>query len=652
MTNKIATKVVGHRHGERRVIDSNKKRLGGVRFLNARPLLYGLLQGRASERFHLDMNTPSELARGLIEEELDAALAPAAILAHHGQLEIVPDIAIACEGPVKSVAIFSEKPLDEITTVLLDEASRTSVLLARVILHERYPGKTFTFAALPTEDIDARIEDDVAALVIGDAALALNDKHAFELDLGAAWHELTGLPFVFAVWAVVPGKLTRDDVDHLIASKAEGLSARRSIAEGWAKEAGGDATVLEHYLREHIRYDLGACAFKGLQVFLDKCAALGLLPKTELRLFSETPKQRFSTLPSVDALLDKGASGGRLSFVEALRLEAEAPLHELGLAADMRRKAIHPHGVVTYIVDRNINYTNVCTTSCRFCAFYRPVGHAEGYVLTREQLAQKIEETVAAGGIQILLQGGLNPDLRLEWYEDLFRWMKANFAIALHALSPEEIWHLSRLENLPIETILRRMRDAGMDSLPGGGAEILTDRVRRKIAKGKCTSWEWLECMRVVHRLGMKSTATMMFGTVDNAVDRVAHLLKIRDLQDETGGFTAFIAWDYQYEQGVRVNVGEAGTLLYLRTQALSRLVLDNVPSIQSSWVTQGPGVGQVALRYGANDMGSTMFEENVVSSAGTTFDMDARAIENAAHAAGFKVAQRNMRYTWLTDPR
>jgi cyclic dehypoxanthinyl futalosine synthase len=229
--------------------------------------------------------------------------------------------------------------------------------------------------------------------------------------------------------------------------------------------------------------------------------------------------------------------------------------------------------------------------------------------------------------------------------------MKQSFPIALHALSPEEIWHLVRLEDLSVEEVLKRLKAAGMDSVPGGGAEVLTDRVRRKIAKAKCTSAEWLEVMRVAHQLGMRSTATMMFGTSDTLADRVAHLIKVRDLQDETGGFTAFICWDYQHEQGTKHIAGETGTVLYLRTQALSRLVLDNIDNIQSSWVTQGPGLGQLALRFGANDMGSTMFEENVVSSAGTTFGMDATAIERHARASGFKIAQRNMRYERLTTP-
>jgi cyclic dehypoxanthinyl futalosine synthase len=374
------------------------------------------------------------------------------------------------------------------------------------------------------------------------------------------------------------------------------------------------------------------------------------LPETTLRFVGQSVPP-VAGRGTIDGLLEHAAVGGRLSFEEAMWLGRDAPVHELGLAADLRRRELHPDGVVTYIVDRNVNYTNVCTTSCRFCAFYRPVGHEEGYVLTRDQLGQKIEETVAAGGIQILLQGGLNPALHLEWYEDLFRWVKANYPIKLHALSPEEIWHLVRLEDLSVEAVLRRLQTAGMDSLPGGGAEVLTDRVRSKIAKAKCTSAEWLEVMRVAHRIGMRTTATMMFGTADSLADRVLHMLKIRDLQDETGGFTAFICWDYQHDVGTRAVAGETGTVLYLRTQALARLVMDNVPNIQTSWVTQGPGIGQVGLRYGANDMGSTMFEENVVSSAGTTFGMDAAQIERHARALGFKVARRNMRYERLTEP-
>jgi cyclic dehypoxanthinyl futalosine synthase len=350
-------------------------------------------------------------------------------------------------------------------------------------------------------------------------------------------------------------------------------------------------------------------------------------------------------------LLARAADGERLSAAEGERIIAEGSLFDLGLAADAVRKRKHPHDVVTYIVDRNVNYTNVCTTSCRFCAFYRPPGHAEGYVLSREVFAKKLQEVVDAGGVQILLQGGLNPELRIEWYEDLFRWIKKEYRLGLHALSPEEILFLARMEGLTTLQVLTRLHAAGLDSVPGGGAEILVDRVRRKIAKAKCTSLEWLGVMRTAHQMGLRSSATMMYGTTDTARDRVNHLIKIRDLQDETGGFTAFFCWDFQHEQGTRIAAGDTGTHLYLRQQALARILLDNVAHVGASWVTQGPEVGQVALRFGADDFGSVMFEENVVSSAGTTYCTNAEGMESRIRAAGFRAVRRNVRYDWLNEP-
>jgi cyclic dehypoxanthinyl futalosine synthase len=337
---------------------------------------------------------------------------------------------------------------------------------------------------------------------------------------------------------------------------------------------------------------------------------------------------------------------------ELLTLHESAELPGLGAAADARRLALHPEPRVTYIVERNINYTNVCTTACRFCAFYRPVGHHEGYVLDREVLARKMAEVRDAGGIQILLQGGLNPELPLEWYEDLFRWMRREFpTLSLHALSPEEILHLSRLSGEDLEGVLRRLAAAGLASVPGGGAEILVDRIRKRIASLKCTSAEWLEVMRVAHRLGMRSSATMMYAIGETARDRIEHLVKLRDLQDETGGFTAFICWPFQPGNTKLAGDDEtASAPAYLRQLAVARLTLDNVPNLQASWPTMGPAVGQVALAYGANDFGSVMFEENVVSSAGTIFAMDAAAIERHIAAAGYHPARRNVRYEVLSS--
>ena len=366
---------------------------------------------------------------------------------------------------------------------------------------------------------------------------------------------------------------------------------------------------------------------------------------------ASTPTRASTPAQSLDTLLSRAADGERLSYAEGMRLSTEASLFDVGLAADAVRLRKHPAGVVTYIVDRNVNYTNVCTTSCRFCAFYRPVGHPEGYTLSREVLGQKFQEVVDAGGVQILLQGGLNPELRIEWYEDLFRWIKREYKLGLHALSPEEILFIGRQEDLSVRRVLERLHDAGMDSLPGGGAEILVDRVRRKIAKTKCTSEEWLGVMRTAHQMGLRSSGTMMYGTTDTAWDRILHLGKLRELQDETGGFTAFFCWDFQYEKGTKIAPGEHGTMLYLRQQAVARIMLDNFDHVGASWVTQGPEIGQVALRFGADDFGSVMFEENVVSSAGTTFRMNAEVMEDRIRAAGFKSVRRNVRYDWLTEP-
>jgi cyclic dehypoxanthinyl futalosine synthase len=300
---------------------------------------------------------------------------------------------------------------------------------------------------------------------------------------------------------------------------------------------------------------------------------------------------------------------------------------------------------VTYIVSRNVNYTNVCTTACHFCAFYRPRGHGEAYVLSREQLTRKIDETVALGGIEILLQGGLHPELGIEWYEDLFCWVKDRWpVINLHALSPEEIWHIARTSELDLQTTLDRLIAAGLDSIPGGGAEVLDDEVRRRIAPLKCSTDEWLTVMRAAHQKGLRSTATLMFGVGEEARHRVAHLLRLRELQDETKGFTAFICWPFQPEN-TRLQAGDGTAQAYLRTNALSRLVLDNVPNLQASWVTMGGGVAQAALHMGCNDFGSVMIEENVVSAAGTTFQMDAEEVERHIRDAGFRPERRNMRY-------
>ena len=355
---------------------------------------------------------------------------------------------------------------------------------------------------------------------------------------------------------------------------------------------------------------------------------------------------------TVAAIAGHVAAGGRLTPDDALELYLQAPTSLLGQLADRARQRRHPDGVVTYIIDRNVNYTNVCVARCKFCAFYRQVGSAEGYTLGFDEIFRKIEETIALGGGQLLLQGGHNPDVPLEWYEDLFRQVKARFPdFRLHALSPPEVIHISRLAQISTAEVLDRLIAAGLDSVPGGGAEILVDRVRKLLnCYSKATADEWLGVMREAHRAGLRTTATMMYGTVETVEERLEHLFRLRDLQDETGGFTAFITWSYQPEH-TELGGTEATGVDYLRTLAIARLVLDNFDNLQASWVTQGGKVGQLSLAYGANDMGSVMIEENVVRAAGAEYCMDEFEVVRNIESAGFVPRRRNMHYEILGGP-
>jgi len=358
----------------------------------------------------------------------------------------------------------------------------------------------------------------------------------------------------------------------------------------------------------------------------------------------------------LDAAAQQILAGQRIGADAALVLLEHGDLTTLGMLADLVRRRKHPDGVVTYVIDRNVNYTNYCNAFCSFCAFYRAPGDPDGgYVLPTEAIVEKIRETYDLGGSQILLQGGHNPKLRIEYYEQLFSDLKRHFPdLWLHALSPPEIVHIYKSSRISLEEALTRLRAAGLDSIPGGGAEILVDEVRRRLARNKCSAAEWLEVMEQAHGLGIPSTATMMFGHIETLAQRIEHLSKLRDLQDRTGGFTAFIGWTFQpdnTELGREIGYREATSAEYLRTLCVARLYLDNFDNVQASWVTQGPRVGSASLAFGVNDMGSTMIEENVVSAAGTVFRMDEPAIVRAIHDAGFVPIRRNMRYERLGAP-
>jgi cyclic dehypoxanthinyl futalosine synthase len=356
-----------------------------------------------------------------------------------------------------------------------------------------------------------------------------------------------------------------------------------------------------------------------------------------------------------DGLTGKVLAGERISVDAVLELY-RWPLEEVGALANARRdlakaKSYAGRGreIVTYIVDRNINYTNVCNVYCKFCAFYRTEKDEDHYVLSFEQIDQKLDELSSVGGVQILMQGGHHPKLPLQWYIDLLHHIREKYPhINIHGFSPPEFQHFAATFGMPLCEVISEFKQAGLGSIPGGGGEILVDRVRKKISPLKINSDQWLEVMQTAHELGLKSSATMMFGHVESIEERVEHLRRIRDQQDRSGGFTAFICWTFQPQHTVLKVKQPTGVAEYLRTQALARIFLDNIDNIQSSWVTQGPEIGQIALRYGANDFGSVMMEENVVSSAGTTFRLDAGQIESLIRDAGYEPRQRNNWYELL----
>jgi cyclic dehypoxanthinyl futalosine synthase len=339
-------------------------------------------------------------------------------------------------------------------------------------------------------------------------------------------------------------------------------------------------------------------------------------------------------------------------FRELLDLYERAPLLELGRLADQERWRLHPEPVVSYIIDRNINYTNVCVADCEFCAFYRRPKDGEGYILSYEEIGAKIDECRALGGVQILIQGGHNPYIPFEWYLELLRYIKAHHPIHIHGFSPSEVVFFSERFRLPMPDVIRQLREAGLDSIPGGGGEILVDAIRQRVARKKAQTDEWLGVQEEAHRQGMKTSVTMMYGLGESNADRIEHLFRVREVQRRTGGFTAFICWPLQPEGTPGMShMEKTDAVTYLRTLAISRIVLRDIPNIQSSWVTMGHKVGQVALRFGANDYGSLMMEENVVSAAGTTYRTTLREIERLIADAGYTPRRRRQDYSLIEEP-
>lgn len=614
-------------------------RIAASSYLNSRPLLHGLGRGQARNRIQIEHTPPSECARRLAEGEVDVGLLPVAAIAQLG-LYALPVGCVSAKGPVESVLLVGHTPMDQWQTICLDRSSRSSATLARILMEAR--GKKIRYEVRDPVECAASVTDDRGALLIGDIALEVADRFAYRYDLGEMWNTWTGLPLVTALWAVREPSIDPVILAELQEALEGGKGALEQIALAHAVERGeADPKPYLRYLTQSLSFDLGRRERDGLREYLHKANAIGLLPP-EIQFAAPAP-ERAPPRAGIDAILSRAIMGKRISAGEAELLLEKAPLAELGAAADERRRQLHPDGKVTYIVERNINYTNVCTTACRFCAFFRAPKREGGYVLSWEEIGQKCQTLKDAGGVQVLLQGGINPELRIDYYEELIRFIKG-YGLRLNGFSPEEIHCLAQLEGMSVEDVLLRLRDAGLDAVPGGGAEVLVDRVRSRIARKKATSAEWLEVMRIAQRNGMRCSATLMYGVGETLYERALHLSKLRDLQDETGGFTAFICWPYQ-DGGLRLRGDQEGAGEYLRTLAVSRLMLDNFQNLQASWPTMGPGVGQAALHFGANDFGQVMFEENVVSAAGSIFSMDSAGIERHIRDAGFVPVQRNGLY-------
>ena len=618
-------------------------RLGRISYVNMAPVFY-----RVDAEVEEVQGVPTELNRMLVAGELDTAPISSIEYARNAdKLRLLPRLCVASEGAVDSIQLVTRKPLEQVRVVAVTPESATSVALTKVLLPEAEQAPLEAYEAGEAE----------AKLLIGDAAL----KSAFEdptphYDLGRLWLERTGLPMVFAVWAC-PEPLAdglAELEDALVASVRLARAEPEQLAYEASERYGYPAGFLARYF-EKLRYRFGPRERAGLYTFLELARDAG--PARERARAALRPDDRGGGRMSVAEqrrpvaeILEKAVSGERISDAEAVALLRSRDLVAVGRAANEIRNRKHDPERVTFIIDRNLNYTNICTTDCDFCAFYRRPGDVrEGYLLPKPVIFKKIEETLALGGTGLLMQGGHHPDLGVDYYEDLFSSIKARYPIHLHALSPSEVQHAARRSKVTIPETLTRLRDAGLDSIPGGGAEILVDRVRRIIAPKKTKTKEWLGVMREAHRLGISTTATMMYGHVETLEERVEHLRRIRELQDETGGFRAFFSWTFQDDGNRLVDLVPAESrptsFDYLLTQAVSRIYLDNLPHIGSSWVTQGKKIGQVALGFGADDLGSVMIEENVVSAAGTTHRTSAEELVHLIRSLGKVPVQRDTLY-------
>ena len=667
---------------------TNVVRLGVVAFLNSRPLIVGL--DKQSD-IQLHFAVPAALSDMLRSGLVDVSLVPVIDLARsQGAWEQVSDACIGSEHETLTVRVFSRVSPERMTVLHVDGDSHTSVVLARLIWRYWYK-RPIDIVPLPSNGLQKECE---SVLLIGDKVVT-TPMADFEhtVDLGAAWSRWTGLPFVFAVWAAPVGRPDNARLGSILNSARDrGISQATRVAEEYAPVRGWPVDLAIQYLTHNLCFTMTPGLAAGMRHYLELAASEGYinpsasLPASPRRVLESKPPLVFrsggceSPCGSGSDLCGVVSPGegvrqaipSRIGMDDAVAMYFEESIHDLGRRAHTMTQRLHPENYRTYVVDRNINYANWCTAKCLFCNFkadaptdrrHRPE-MPDGYVLNFEEIGAKLSELEAIGGTQVLMQGGLVPTeiLPFQWYLDLLGYIRKNFPkIHIHAFSPPEIFAFHRMFGMSIRDVLLRLQDAGLDTIPGGGAEILVDRVRDRISRGKTRTDEYLEVMRQAHQIGMKTSITMMFGHNETIPERIEHLARVRELQDETGGFTAFICWTFQPENTLLGRFPRrdpdctdppegrylvlAGAHDYLKTLAVARVFLDNIPNIQASWVTQGPKIGQLALFFGANDMGSVMMEENVVSAAGTTYHLNEKDIRHLIKDAGWQPRKRDCYY-------
>ena len=590
-------------------------KLGSIEFINSMPVDLGLVTGHVPLTAEIVTGTPAKLNDMLLAGDLDISPVSAIFFAEHAEsFHLLPDLSISSGSAVDSVLLISKKPAQELngSRIAVTIKGRTTPALLEVLLTERLGVR----AELEAQEIpDVWPQGFDAMLVIGDEALIWKERlpagqagaaseNLHVWDLAEAWRAWTGLPFVFAVWAVrreVWEKHPRV-VEHahrqLLASREWGLSHMDEVRRAAAQRTGLSGETITAYFKR-LSYGFGEEQRKGLDLFLEKASKLQ------------------NAAASVESILEKALAGGRVTIEEGVQLYEHAGLFDLGAVADELNLRKNPASKyrATFLVDRNINYTNICYTYCKFCAFYREPGDVkEGYLRSTEEIFEKIAELVAIGGTQVLMQGGHNPQLGIEFYEKLTRDVRERFPqVHVHSFSASEVQHISRVSKISVREVLTRLKVAGLNSLPGGGAEILVDRVRNEVSPLKTKVSEYFEIHRTAHEVGLISTGTMVYGLGETIEERMRHLDAYRRLQDETGGFRAFIPWSFESES-TEMSMPRRTGAEYLRMIAICRIMLDNIQHLQAGWVTEGPKLSQIALKYGADDFGGILMEENVVS--------------------------------------